>query len=238
MKKSDNLSTQAYEILKNKILSFALLPGVTLSEQLLSEDLGMSRTPIRQALIELKEDGLIETVNGSKKMFVSSITIENLKELHDFRSAIECKCADVIYANGGLKPKEAKHLQKLCGELINYVEEKDFTNNFITDDTFHMELVKISGNKYLMTSLEKIQVQMTRARFLSIFTPQHYEATIKEHNEIVESYINGTVEETKAVIEKHLQGSVDNYTRILNDNPMNMMFQNAVLMSSMQKNKR
>ena len=89
MEKDNSLTNKAYETIRQQIFDFDLFPGQIVSDYLLSKELNMSRTPIRQALMRLKNEGLLEEQIGKKNYRVSTITKEDIQDLFDFREGIE-----------------------------------------------------------------------------------------------------------------------------------------------------
>ncbi len=218
MEEKINLATQAYDILKQQILRLELLPGMPVSDHILANKINMSRTPIRQALAKLEQDGLVEKMENSKKMMVSKIRIADVKDMHELRNILEGKAVEIIYRKGGLSEAEKNRLQKINEDFKYYVSTKELIKNFQADDLFHLELMKLTGNQYLIEFLETLQVRMIRSRFLTLFTPNHHQESVMQHNEILESYLHGTMEETQALIQEHLEGAVQNYVEILKNN--------------------
>ena len=100
MEKDNSLTNKAYETIRQQIFDFDLFPGQIVSDYLLSKALNMSRTPIRQALMRLKNEGLLEEQSGKKNYRVSTITKEDIQDLFDFREGIETTAFMLSWRNG------------------------------------------------------------------------------------------------------------------------------------------
>lgn len=106
MEKDNSLTNKAYETIRQQIFDFDLFPGQIVSDYLLSKELNMSRTPIRQALMRLKNEGLLEEQIGKKNYRVSTITKEDIQDLFDFREGIETTAFMLSWRNG-ITPEQA-----------------------------------------------------------------------------------------------------------------------------------
>lgn len=209
-----SMADQAYEILCEKILCFELAPGLIVSDHSLSQIIGMSRTPIREALIRLQQDGLVENA-GPKKNMISKESIQDIEEMFDARMAIECKAVDIIARNGGMPKDLLERLQTFHRELIDSVKVNDVRSNYAADDAFHQTIVEASGNKRLLDFSQRLRKQIMRARFLTVMTPDWFANTIREHKAIITGLKKNDSDMAKAAITTHLEHTIDNYRRIL-----------------------
>ncbi len=235
MSTNTGLSYEAYEIIKNKILSFEIIPGAIISDYILSQEIEMSRTPIREALVKLEQDGLVGHLKNSKKLIVSELSIIDIKEIYELRMAIECKAADIIYQNGGLIKKDIIRIKKISKDFEKCVLNNNIIDNFEKDDALHLIFLEIAGNKRLVEAFNRIKMQTKRVRFLTIYSPLYYQNTILEHNKIIDYYISSNIEKIKLSITEHLENSIENYKNILNGVSLNILLSN---MSLIQKNNK
>ena len=116
MEKDSSLTNKAYETIRQQIFDFDLFPGQIVSDYLLSKELNMSRTPIRQALIRLKTEGLLEEQNGKKNYCVANITKEDIQDLFDFREGIETT-AFMLAWRRGITPGQLAELQEITDQM-------------------------------------------------------------------------------------------------------------------------
>lgn len=218
--KKNNMADKAYELLCDKIMRFELVPGLVVSDHSLSQTLGMSRTPIREALVRLQRDGLVE-VASNNKMVITQATVKDAEEIAQARMAIECKAIDLIYARGGLTDEERTELRRLHDELMRQIGLEDLRGSYAADDTFHMATVRFSGNSRLVNFFSLLHKQMLRARYITtILNQDWFDITATEHKKLLRLWMEESDREVvKEAIAVHLC-STDGYTRVLfRDNP-------------------
>ncbi|MDL2217734.1 GntR family transcriptional regulator [Christensenellaceae bacterium OttesenSCG-928-M15] len=148
-KNNADLKTYAYDTIKAKIISCEFAPGAMLNEQTLSGELAISRTPLREALNRLDQDGLIEII-PKKGILVSRISIEALAEIYQVRMEFE---PFVTRVAGPYTDKAA-----LIVFRDRFVEEKDNGSfeELETDTEFHSYLVNSCNNKYIQQLMQKV----------------------------------------------------------------------------------
>lgn len=168
MEKDNSLTNKAYETIRQQIFDFDLFPGQIVSDYLLSKALNMSRTPIRQALMRLKNEGLLEEQSGKKNYRVSTITKEDIQDLFDFREGIETTAFMLSWRNG-ITSEQLENLQKITDKMKETKDAGQAKEHFFYDQQFHNELVALSNNKRLIKAHDEILLQMTRMRFLSFW---------------------------------------------------------------------
>jgi DNA-binding GntR family transcriptional regulator len=220
VKKRNLVGDDAYQKILNKILTFELLPGEVVSDFQLSQHLKMSRTPIREAMMRLMMEGLIE--QGEKKMLVSCITPNDIKEICEVRDAIESKAISLIISKGGLAEEQLSHLYSLNEALERAVSQFDFVANFQNDDKLHSTLVTYSRNIRLGQYLNMMWIQFMRARWLTILKPRYHD-TVLEHNEIIDAIAAKDRDRAVAAINAHLKNAAENFNTVLNDQNLMML---------------
>lgn len=192
------LQIQAYDYLKEMILSGRLDPGVLYSETRMSAEIGVSRTPMREAIQCLSQDGYI-TVVPSKGFMLRSLNKQDMEESIQVRCAIEGFCVQVIAAEAGTKKG-----QKLLAELEKLLDKqeqalqpknslrdekmkdnalsKESLNQFMKyDHQFHLAMVNYVSNREFRQMFQRLMylIQLTTAEALSV--PGRAEDTLKEH---------------------------------------------------------
>ena len=198
MKEKSFLQQQAYDTIKESILSGEMEPNRLYSETKLSAQIGISRTPVREALQCLSQDGYI-TVVPSKGFMLRSLNEQDMEESIQIRCAIEGFCVQVIAAEA-----EIKKGQKLLAELEKLLEKqertlqlkhgpreenirngtwsKDSLNQFMKyDHQFHLAIVDYIGNREFQQMFQRLMylIHLTTAGALSV--PGRTEDTLKEH---------------------------------------------------------
>ena len=213
-----NLAEKAYQRLLDDIQQFRLAPGESISDYYLSQQLQMSRTPIRLALLRLEQEGLVET-NATRKMMVSRLTIVDIREIYEAREAIECKAARLIIDHGGLRPEQSRELWAIHARLVQSVAEKNLEENFSADSSFHLRIMEYAGNSRLTAFFHRLSSQSTRARYISALSPEWFEKTIADHEDILNAFMAQDKVLLNQAITRHLEDSVENYGRLLSSLP-------------------
>lgn len=214
-----NSVDKAKKYILKKIESFELGSGDTVSDLDISKEIGMSRTPVREAIMQLINSNLLE--RNRSKVIVKSITISDVKEILQLREAIETISAKCIIEKGGLTPKEKEQLDELIEKLNDGVKNQKYETNFENDALFHTKIIQLSGNQRMIEICDKINMQSRRLRWITILTPQRYIDTSKEHQQILSCIESMDITATQNAISTHIQKTYENYENILNDNQWN-----------------
>jgi len=213
-KRGDSVSTAAFKILQ-KINEYELISGEAVSDLELSKEFNMSRTPVREAIQQLLDSGLIERT--STKAIVKPVTMTDIKEIFEVREAIELMSVNLIFMRGGLKKTELDDLNSAYKRLYQDVVVGSFQNSFFNDSFFHEAIVAFSCNSRLADICRRINLQEQRLRWISQLTPSRYYDTVKEHQTILAALTNQNQLCTEQAIRSHLKNTYDNYANILNN---------------------
>ncbi|MGE5623454.1 MAG: GntR family transcriptional regulator, partial [Methanocella sp.] len=176
------LKQRAYEEIKGLIVSCRLMPGQVLSEQALAEELGMSRTPVREALAQLAQESLVR-VAPRRGAFVAELSIQDILEIFELREALETwvvrKVADRV---------PVERLDEFEADFrAGGPEDRMSLCHTDADQRFHSYLVSLAGNRRCEALFKNLQDQNQRIRILSTLQPGRLEATQEEHLAILEA---------------------------------------------------
>lgn len=196
-----NLREQLVESIRLAIIEGHLKPGDHLVEANLTQQLGVSRTPLREALILLEREGLVETI-PNKGTFVRSFTEKDVKDIFSMRTTLENFAAEQIILN--LIEADFARLEDLIAEQNAYIKSNDFKNVRSTDMKFHRYLVERSQHPHLLRSWSEIVAQIAALLYLRAeTTPNYNEAqVIADHKRILEAYKARDLETLKATNKK------------------------------------
>ena len=192
-----NISGKAYEILLEMIVSRTLEPGERLIEEQLAKNLGVSRTPLREAINRLSKDGLVH-LQARKGASVKEFEIEDVIEVYDIRMALEG-----LAANQAAATIELKKLEKLK-RLFESSEAEDLLK---ADAQFHDLIISSCGNKRLISALNDLK------NFIQIFRVAGYTfkgrsiAAVSDHMKIIEALINRDGQQAEALMRKHIENT-------------------------------
>lgn len=213
------LKGNSAKIAKDKILkkieNYELLTGDVVSDLELSKEFGMSRTPIREAIMSLIENNILERTKT--KVVVKVISLSDIIEILQVREAIEQKAAEIIIKNNGLTKEQQEELLRIHEDLCQNISNGNFDSNFDADDNFHKKIVEYSCNSRFLDIYKRLRLQVLRLRWITMLTPSRYAETREEHKKIIEGLINSNLELTKQAIQEHLQNTQLNYEKILKD---------------------
>src|SRR5436309_6049543 len=148
MQRLENMTLwqRVYDFLREEILAERLQPGAELQEVALSEELGVSRGPIREAIGRLAAEGLV-TVRPRRGAVVRSLSKDEFLELYQVREALEMMA--VRLAVPRLQPDDFGALEELIATMASHAERGEVAPFFETNSAFHLRLVEASGNEKL-----------------------------------------------------------------------------------------
>lgn len=176
-----------FNTLRKAILTGELKPGERLMEIHLANRLGVSRTPIREAIRKLELEGLVIMIprRGAE---VAQITEKSLKDVLEVRRALDALCTEL--ACDRISDEEMKRLKQACDEFEDAVATGDVTTIAAADVAFHDIIIEATGNERLIQLINNLSEQMYRYRFEYIKDESRHENLINEHRMIYESIIH------------------------------------------------
>lgn len=199
----------------HKINNYELLSGDVVSDAELSGELGMSRTPVREAMMQLINDGILQRT--STRVVVRPLTLEDIYEILEIREALEIASAGRILRRGGLTCREREQLCLIHAQLCRSVQEKQFDENFSQDARFHRAIIEFGGNLRMLSISKMFDRQVQRLRFLTMVTPERYAGTIAEHQAILDALCEADLEAVKTAVRRHMRATAANFSDILQD---------------------
>jgi len=175
------LSDQAYSLLLRKIIRLELAPGAPLLEKELIESLSIGRTPIRESLQRLANEGLVNHL-PNRGMFVAEISANSVRSIYEFRSLIEGQTARLAAIRA--TTADIKHLETLNERLTNSTEGKELDGYIACDQDFHNALAQASGNRYLQSAVSEIFNLHLRLWFFISRESNNLESSTGAHDEM------------------------------------------------------
>ncbi|WP_300745399.1 GntR family transcriptional regulator [uncultured Bifidobacterium sp.] len=201
IRQQNTLADKAYIVMRQKIMSGDYSPYTRLAEASIGKQIGMSRTPIREALARLANDGLIRKVNSG--YYVSQPDFSDIAELYELRILLEkhgifrgiTKSAYDVDALQDIKAK----WETMRGEHI--VPDPGFV---VRDEDFHESLLRAAGNQVMGDVLQNVNLRIRSVRMYDFITEDRIDWTINTHLSILESVIAGNLDEAQDKIERHI----------------------------------
>ena len=201
------LSQKVYRILKTEIVKGAIKPGTKLLEGKIATQMGISRTPIREALRELVAEGFVK-MNPNQGIVVSNASIEDVQEVLQIRGVLEGLAARlaVKVING----EEIKELEKYLKQMEYCISKDDALAFSEMDAEFHELILNICGNNRLIQIRKNLSDQANRYRIRSLSIAGRLKYSLKEHREIVEALKRKDSEQADRLSQKHVENVLKN----------------------------
>ncbi len=205
----------AYERLKAQILDNQLPAGYQATESEVAIHLGMSRTPVREALLKLEFDGLIELVprRGARVLPVSA---NDMSDIYEILSALE-PAAVASLASKGLTDAEIARLESITQEMEAALGNGDLDSWAQADDRFHREILRLHGNRRLTAFVSALLDQAHRARMITLRLREKPVASTRDHREVLEHIINRSPAEARQAFSKHRERAATELLSLLRE---------------------
>jgi DNA-binding GntR family transcriptional regulator len=207
-KRTENLSAQVYSQIKNLILCNEVLPGQKLHHQELSERLGVSRTPVREALTRLVQEGYVSLL-PNRGFTCKEIRLQEADELYELREALEVFAVEKAVENlteGSLAALAAKM------NLYGHDVQKWFTRDrLIYDQDIHLEMARLSGNETLAKTLAQVFERIIlKRRTDGLYDPARGIIAHQEHLKLLQALKRRNAPEAVKIVRAHIRAGKDN----------------------------
>jgi DNA-binding GntR family transcriptional regulator len=199
--KRQSITTKVCDYLKQGILTGAILPGTRLLEAQIAEQMGVSRSPVRESFRLLEADGLIE-IRPGQGAFVRRLTVDEVWEISTARSLIEGYVASLAAERA--TPGDVKRLRQALNRVDEAAQREDYEATVTADFDLHRLVWEISGHKVLYDILTRLEVQIRM--FMAVQAPlfEHLYDSVRDHQAVVEAIASGNAEAAKVSIEQHI----------------------------------
>ena len=202
-----------FNTLRQAILRGELKPGERLMEIQLANKLGVSRTPIREAIRKLELEGLVLMI-PRKGAEVAEITEKNLRDVLEVRCALEELAVQL--ACDRMDEEGALELRAAAATAESILNSDDITQIAQADVAFHDIIYAATDNRRLIQLLNNLREQMYRYRLEYVKDARTHSILISEHNDIIKQLKDRNVEQAKAVIYQHINNQEKGIIRLLN----------------------
>ena len=209
-----SLKQKAYRHIRSKLLTQELKPGTPLSHRELAREIGISFTPVRDAIGQLANEGLLET-HATRGTFVAEMSREDIAELYDVREALECHA--VVKAAGRLGDTDSAELERYTAEMEAVADEvrQDESRRWsvsqndrfmVADAAFHVALLRIAGNRRALRTVNELRVMASIFGHRKEERPQDsLESICGQHRRLIEALRRGDAALARDVLAEHLQ---------------------------------
>jgi DNA-binding GntR family transcriptional regulator len=196
-----------YDVLKERMINQAMKPGAPINDGILSQELGISKTPIREAIQRLEREGFVESIPG-KGNFVSHISIQDLRELFEIREMLECEAI-----KRAATKRDAQKLEAIRRgfELSGEASQGDSTRRFRAGEHIHLFIFESVGNQRLLEIYRRLHDHIARHRnyFFSDLHEGRPEQSYREHLEILNALAEQDPERCERAMRVHLRNSLE-----------------------------
>ncbi|MBD8975378.1 GntR family transcriptional regulator [Veillonella magna] len=192
------------ETLRQAIRDGIFKPGERLMEIPLSEELGVSRTPIREAIRKLELEGFVIMI-PRRGTYVADISLKDISQVFEIRSALE-ELAGALAAER-ITAEEIEYLERMLVEIGTYIEKKDMDRIVEADVNFHEVLYKASRNERLVEIIHNLREQTLRFRTVSMNQPGRLAKTWEEHRLLVEAIADRDANKARKIARLHMEHS-------------------------------
>lgn len=205
------LKEKAYNIIKESIITCKFEPGELLNETQLMEEVGTSRTPIREALSKLEKEKLVK-IFSKKGIMVSELTMKEIGDVYQVRLTLE---PEMIRKFGASIPVEK--MEEVRSILMSLSPDMDIAEKNYMDDSLHRMIIDNCPNSYIKEWMTLIYSQNQRIRIITGQLNHRMERNTEEHRAIVEAMLRGDFEGAAVLMEDHLeQGRISTFDYFLN----------------------
>lgn len=211
--KITSLADQIFEELEKNILAGIYSRGETFTESRLSEMLGVSRTPIREALRRLEQERLIElSTKGAK---IIGISKNDILDMYEMRLRIEGlasrRAAEIIDEAGVKELLDIIELQEF------YTEKRDADNIKNMDSKFHEAVYRLCGSTALFEVLNLLHRKVTKYRKVSVQNADRAFKSVQEHREIFDAIVSGNGELAETLTSMHIKNALENIEKTITE---------------------
>lgn len=206
------------ENLRDAIKKGILEPGERLMEVQIADELGISRTPVREAIRKLEQEGYV-IMMPRRGTYVADVSVSDIKEIFEIRSALESLATGL--AARRIEQDEIEKLQTLLNEIEEYIAQGDIDKIVETDIKFHELLYQVSRNERLAAIIYNLKEQLSRFRTLSMSYPGRLQETFEEHSEMVEAIADGDVSAARDAAEHHMERAEETLLKALRKSRIN-----------------
>ncbi|MEM1627477.1 MAG: GntR family transcriptional regulator [Sulfolobaceae archaeon] len=193
-------SEMIYERIKEDIQKGKYLPGQRLAEEYLAKEYNASRNTIRVALARLEKDGLVtKTTSGTIVSFVDANEALQILEIREILEGYLTRLAA-----RKIKEKELENLERILNEMREVIEKKEYYKYSQLNEDFHNIIYEASGNKVGIELIKSLKLRIIRLQYLTALLPGRANASIMEHEQILNALRNHNEDEAERAARLHV----------------------------------
>jgi DNA-binding GntR family transcriptional regulator len=209
---TEKLSNKVYLVLKEMIANYRFQPGTRLNVEQLTKELGVSRTPVWEAINRLEQEGLLETI-PNRGVFMTVLTPQNSLQLYQVREVLESMAGGL--AATLIKNKTLKKMEKCLEKQIKAIEKSDLEGYSRSDFEFHAFVYESCGNSYLQEFLEDIK---NKIRPITFHIEPILSRLYEDHVEIFNSLKTKDPSKAEAAFRRHNRKMIEQIEKSIKTN--------------------
>jgi DNA-binding GntR family transcriptional regulator len=208
LRRPKSLTEQAADEIRQRIVLGEIALGASLSENTLAAELGVSKTPVREALLQLKNEGLV-SIQPQRGSFVFDMSASEIVQLGELRETLELAALRLAakYDRRGL----ATDLAAILDKMTKALDRNDAAAYRKLDADFHGAMFERSANKYLLTAYLGIAFRIQALRTRLSANPMLNRSSFKDHEKLRKLVEAGRIEEAADLLSSHVRGTTENY---------------------------
>lgn len=196
-----NLREQVLQRVRSEIISGYAPPGTMYSVPTLADSLGTSSTPVREALLELVNTGLLET-HRNRGFKVTAPSIAELQDIFNMRELLEVHAARLV---AQMSEKDLSTLPTLADRIAEAVQAGNYRDYLAADRDFHQTLIEVAGSPILTETVMALRSKMRLFGINSVAGLERQMASVREHYAIIELARSGKADELAALLQTHIR---------------------------------
>ena len=208
---SDSLAEQAYSSIRRLIVTAELAPGSVLSEAELQDSLGLGRTPIREALLTLANDHLVD-VYPRRGMFVAGVDVRDLRALSEVRAVLEPFAAGI--AAERRDDSDVAAIDQLLAEIREH-KNVDIRTLIDLDERIHHRVYAATHNSFLISDLNRYYTHALRIWFLALDNVENLTEAVEEHAELLTAIRDSNARLAVKIMTRHINDFEDEMRKAL-----------------------
>jgi DNA-binding GntR family transcriptional regulator len=209
-----SLKELALEHLRNRIVQGTLKMGQALSERSISDELGVSKSPVREALAQLRDEGLV-TIEPQKGARVFKLSEREVNQICDFRQAIEIAAFEIALRRN--QKNLVKEMRAIVKEMAAALEKGNGAKYLTLDTAFHQIIFTNCENDYLSASYARYVGKIAALRTHLSGLPQHTDLSFQEHTGLAEAVVTSDMSEIRRLLTIHFDRTRRTYASTLTD---------------------
>ena len=209
------LHEEVIDQLRDRIVQGGLAPGTRLNERVLCEQLGISRTPLREAIKMLATEGLVELL-PNRGAIVTPLKAANIADTLAVMGSLESLAGELACANAD--EAEIAEIRALHFEMLAHHARGDLAGYFKYNQLIHLRIIEASGNPVLTNTYRQLNANVRRARYMANLSRERWDAAVREHEEILSALAARDAARLKRLLAEHLVHKVASVMAALEQN--------------------